>query len=192
MAAMICPTHGAQADGLRLCPEPNCFEFLTPEEPEPAPPQPVAGTCAEPGCGTSLLDDGRCPVHAISLSGEVSAQLTRVEARPDAPSAATPVALEFPFGAVGVGSEELRVGRSPDSGPLAARLGGYDNVSRHHARIWREGGELYVADLDSTNGTFVNDVEIPAYQPRRLRVGDIVRFGADLRATVRSSSRRGA
>src|SRR5687768_16140227 len=33
-----------------------------------------------------------------------------------------------------------------------------DSVSRRHAKIERRGGDAFLVDLDSTNGTFVNDV----------------------------------
>jgi two-component system, cell cycle response regulator len=51
-----------------------------------------------------------------------------------------------------------------------------DTVSRHHARIdFGSGGKYTVTDLDSTNGTFVNDVRVKS-QP--LRDGDYLRVGS--------------
>lgn len=56
-----------------------------------------------------------------------------------------------------------------------------DSVSRHHARIARSrDGHYTVADLGSTNGTYVNGIQID--RPRRLAPGDVVRVGeTDLR-----------
>src|SRR4051812_30819784 len=49
-------------------------------------------------------------------------------------------------------------------------------VSRRHARlIPTEGGGLAVEDLDSTNGTWVNDERVASR--RNLVDGDLVRFG---------------
>jgi pSer/pThr/pTyr-binding forkhead associated (FHA) protein len=56
------------------------------------------------------------------------------------------------------------------------RLGGDPEISRAHARIFREaGGALTIEDLGSANGTFVNDERIDA--PRTLELGDIIRVG---------------
>lgn len=55
-----------------------------------------------------------------------------------------------------------------------------DTISQMHARIDREGCFYYIEDLNSTNGTYVND-EMLAYRERRLlQVNDVVRF-ANLR-----------
>jgi hypothetical protein len=50
------------------------------------------------------------------------------------------------------------------------------NTSRHHARIHRAGSAFVLADLGSTNGTFVNGVRLGADQ--RLSDGDIVTIGS--------------
>jgi pSer/pThr/pTyr-binding forkhead associated (FHA) protein len=48
-------------------------------------------------------------------------------------------------------------------------------VSQQHARIFDRGGNWYVEDLGSTNGTFVNDQKLVA--PAMLTPGDKVRVG---------------
>ncbi len=48
-------------------------------------------------------------------------------------------------------------------------------ISRRHARILERGGSLWVEDLGSTNGTFVNDE--PVFAPRPLQDGDRIRVG---------------
>jgi pSer/pThr/pTyr-binding forkhead associated (FHA) protein len=87
---------------------------------------------------------------------------------------------------VEVGPDGLRVGRSADSGPLAARITETDhsNVSRLHAVLWRDGQRLYLRDVGSTNGTFVNGRRLPDRTPHELQVGDVVRFAASLSAIV--------
>src|SRR5205823_8726780 len=52
-------------------------------------------------------------------------------------------------------------------------------LSRRHARIFREGGSVYVADLESRNGTTVNRTRV-AKAPCRLRDGDEICFGGVL------------
>jgi hypothetical protein len=206
---MICPVHGCTYDG----DSPLCEihdEFLVPyePEPEPAPPpeprtEPVgqrgrSGTCAKPGCDTPLLDDGRCPVHMIdTLVTEVGAQrvaegLAGAGTRHDRTDTPGPVELQFPFGPAAVGDEPLPIGRSAEFSPLGAQLGRYDNVSRTHAVVWRDGVQVYIRDVDSTNGTFVNERKLPPETDHPLRIGDVVGFGADLRAVVQTPSDRPA
>lgn len=61
-----------------------------------------------------------------------------------------------------------------------------DDVSREHARVWREDGRWLIQDLDSTNGTRVISqdngqiVEVHS-SPIELRVGDTICLGASTR-----------
>lgn len=48
-------------------------------------------------------------------------------------------------------------------------------VSREHARIRREGRKLFLEDLNSTNGTFLNDQRV--LSPQMLRDGDQISVG---------------
>ncbi len=52
-----------------------------------------------------------------------------------------------------------------------------ERVSRYHAKIQTEDGDVILTDLDSTNGTRVNGATI---QIRRLRAGDQVSIGRTL------------
>ncbi|MBX0326388.1 zinc ribbon domain-containing protein [Oscillochloris sp. ZM17-4] len=45
-------------------------------------------------------------------------------------------------------------------------------VGRRHARIFLQGGQVLVEDLDSTNGTFLNAARVAPRQPQSLRAGD--------------------
>jgi pSer/pThr/pTyr-binding forkhead associated (FHA) protein len=51
-----------------------------------------------------------------------------------------------------------------------------DYASGRHARLTRHGGLLYVEDMGSTNGTFVNGRKTVGATP--LRPGDTVRIGS--------------
>ena len=66
--------------------------------------------------------------------------------------------------------KECTVGRSPDCDIVLEA----DGVSREHARFVMSGGRVVVEDLESRNGTFVNDEKI---ERRALRSGDHVRLG---------------
>lgn len=50
-------------------------------------------------------------------------------------------------------------------------------VSRVHAQFHLKEDRLYVTDLASTNGTFLANRKLPAYQPTVLRKGDELRLG---------------
>jgi pSer/pThr/pTyr-binding forkhead associated (FHA) protein len=64
------------------------------------------------------------------------------------------------------------IGREPS---LPLHLDEDTQVSRRHARVSVQGGQVLVEDLGSTNGTYVNDQPISA--PRTLNPGDKVRIG---------------
>ena len=66
----------------------------------------------------------------------------------------------------------IDVGREPS---LPLHLDEDTQVSRRHARISAQGGQVVVEDLGSTNGTYVNDQ--PISSPRSLNPGDKVRIG---------------
>lgn len=51
------------------------------------------------------------------------------------------------------------------------------SVSRVHARIVEIGGEHYLEDLNSTNGTYKNGLRLQPYEKRKLEEHDEIRFG---------------
>jgi len=67
--------------------------------------------------------------------------------------------------------EALELGREPDNDAMLPN----PKVSRHHARIRRDGERYELADLGSSNGTFVNGERIAA--PARLEDGDVILIG---------------
>lgn len=72
----------------------------------------------------------------------------------------------FPLG------EELTVGRGAG---CAVVLADDTFVSQVHARLFTRGGDVYVEDLGSTNGSLLNGETV--VEPVRLRRGDRVQFG---------------
>lgn len=50
------------------------------------------------------------------------------------------------------------------------------DVSRNHAKIFSSGSFLFIKDLDSTNGTFINTTRIQS--ETRLKSGDLIQFGS--------------
>lgn len=71
---------------------------------------------------------------------------------------------------VPIGSRPVSIGRSPDNDLPVDNLA----VSNHHARVYFEAGRLVVEDLDSLNGTFVNDLRV---ERATLHDGDSIWIG---------------
>jgi pSer/pThr/pTyr-binding forkhead associated (FHA) protein len=71
---------------------------------------------------------------------------------------------------VPIGTRPISIGRSPDNDIPVDNLA----VSTYHARVYYEGGRLVVEDLDSLNGTFVNDLRI---ERATLHDGDSIWIG---------------
>ncbi len=51
------------------------------------------------------------------------------------------------------------------------------SVSRMHARIIKQGTEIYLEDLNSTNGTFKNGLCLEPYEKRKLETEDEIKCG---------------
>ncbi|HLI65962.1 MAG TPA: TIR domain-containing protein [Caulobacteraceae bacterium] len=70
-----------------------------------------------------------------------------------------------------IGAAGVTIGRTP---PAEIVLGDSE-VSRAHCRVTVEGDDLMVADLGSTNGTFIDDVRL--HEPTALPVGSVLTVG---------------
>jgi diguanylate cyclase (GGDEF)-like protein len=69
---------------------------------------------------------------------------------------------------------ELVLGRDEGCGVVVP----LETVSRRHCRVVTRGGTAFLADLGSTNGTFLNDEPLAAREERELRSGDRIRVGS--------------
>lgn len=71
--------------------------------------------------------------------------------------------------------DEVTVGRAPGCG---VQLGDDSFTSQIHARVYRRDGKIWVEDLGSTNGTYVNARKVtapaPLHEGDRLKVGSTV------------------
>ena len=78
-------------------------------------------------------------------------------------------------------SVPLHIGRSPLSDLQLSD----PNVSSHHAMVWAESGTLWIRDLDSRNGTFLNGSAVRG--AIQARSGDRIRLGAGTELLLETS-----
>ena len=181
-AAMRCRAHGRLSG--ETCDIPGCFELVEPDVDSVSGP---AEPCSAPECGMAVP----CPLHQAETAPdaghrEVAAYLAAADrsAQHDTAPATSAVArLRFPWGPVAVDADAFTVGRDY-AAQCGAQIEGFTNVSRLHATITARDGGLFIEDQASTNGTTINGRRILKFQPRPLVDGDVVGFGAHLRAVV--------
>ena len=139
-------------------------------------------------CGSYLMAEGRKRTDPLSVE-EVDWMETEPSATcPLDDQATQPIVVrvsivdsgrqvEFPL------SKEINIGRLdattatfPDI-DLTTDGALEKGVSRRHAKITRKGSELYLEDLGSVNGTFVNGKRLTPYLPHTLSTDDEIRLG---------------
>lgn len=81
--------------------------------------------------------------------------------------------------AIPVGETPIHVGRAPGNELVVSDT----TVSGHHLMVWQESSSLWIKDLGSTNGTFLNERRIRSVQP--VRDGDRIRLGTSCILQVR-------
>ncbi len=77
------------------------------------------------------------------------------------------------LGTIPLTETPLTIGRATDNSLAIAD----PQSSSHHAEIRPIGQEYAIVDLNSTNGTFVNEQRLPPQVPRPLISGDTIRIG---------------
>ena len=71
-------------------------------------------------------------------------------------------------------TDSLSVGRGSDNDLVL----GSKQISRNHAQLSVLNGQLYVKDLESSNGTFINDERIAANESKQLSAEDTLGFAS--------------
>lgn len=72
----------------------------------------------------------------------------------------------------------LTIGRGPGNDWVIEDSAPTPTISRSHCVIEGDGTSFSLTDLGSTNGTFVNDRQVPAHSSVRISAGDRVRMGS--------------
>ena len=92
------------------------------------------------------------------------------------------VLLEAQFKLIGTGANEemlvvphigLRIGRGSDNDYILQA----NQISKRHLQFFWQNEMLFVEDLGSTNGTFVNERRLAEGTPYQINPGDVVRIG---------------
>jgi len=119
-----------------------------------------------------------CGAAEVQAEKVTEAREEPVEEPVAAPEEVEPIArlvlVSDPSIAFGIKPGANRLGRKPDS-DIPITSDGY--VSGVHCDILAENGNLYVTDLGSTNGTFVNGEKIAVGQKVPLKDGDEITVG---------------
>ncbi|EPQ50380.1 hypothetical protein GLOTRDRAFT_118337 [Gloeophyllum trabeum ATCC 11539] len=83
--------------------------------------------------------------------------------------------------------QRVKIGRQTNAKTVPAERNGYFDskvLSRQHAEVWEEGGKIYIKDVKSSNGTFINSERLSGEglesEPFELKTDDIVEFGIDI------------
>ncbi|PSC67603.1 DNA ligase 4 isoform A [Micractinium conductrix] len=144
-------------------------------------------TYRRPACGRILVAP---PPRSADLFSSPPAMLSAVH-----PSPATNVLLGQAFAAGG--GERVTLGRTEDNVVSALRLNSgalpsaqlaeklVNMVSRQHAVLRVDTGHLLLADLNTVNGTYVNDSRLEAGGTRVLQDDDMVSLGGPIILTLR-------
>lgn len=90
---------------------------------------------------------------------------------------ATGAALPLPSGTQAIVGRADPVSQFAPDVDLNAHGALEQGVGRRHARIFVQGGQAMVEDLDSTNGTVLNGRKLAPRQPEPLRDGDTLQLG---------------
>ncbi|HLK85804.1 MAG TPA: FHA domain-containing protein [Candidatus Binataceae bacterium] len=136
---------------------------------QPAPPPAARGAARAP-----VTARPAAPARTIAAPPPASsAPLGPNEARLSLVEAIDPVPAEY-----SLFKDEVSLGRGEDNDVVIPHA----SVSRAHARLMRRNGVFELTDLNSTNGTYVN--EQPVHGATRVSSGNQVRFG-DVRFVLR-------
>ncbi|KAG8932074.1 hypothetical protein FRC02_001704 [Tulasnella sp. 418] len=85
------------------------------------------------------------------------------------------------------GGQHVKIGRQTNAKTVPGERNGYFDskvLSRQHAEVWEEGGKIFIRDVKSSNGTFINGERLSQEgiesDPFELKTDDTVEFGIDI------------
>jgi pSer/pThr/pTyr-binding forkhead associated (FHA) protein len=147
--ARHCPECGfVVAEGANYCPKCGAFQGAA-EAPQ-----------EDTTTATYVIDDQTGELKPVDV-GDVAAQSGALVVR----SGGGRVGQSFPLT-----GEKMTIGRSPEAGVFLDDV----TVSREHATLVRRGGDWFLDDSGSLNGTYVNRQRVDSH---RLADGDELQIG---------------
>jgi len=188
--SVFCENCGGQLGQVAPVAAPIEPPTVQPLVPPVAPPSDVGELCSQCGfsnphgtlfCGSCGMQIGQAPitppleqvVEDVPPVMPPASQLTgRLEIQKSGSSIVIPPGLTEAF----IGREDPVSGIFPeiDLDPHGGHDGG---VGRKHARLFVQGPQVMIEDLDSVNGTLVNKQKLTPHQPLPVTEGAELRFG---------------
>ncbi|KAI8880447.1 SMAD/FHA domain-containing protein [Backusella circina FSU 941] len=84
-------------------------------------------------------------------------------------------------------NNKVKIGRQTSTKTIPTPLNGYFDskvLSRVHAELWQDRSKVFIKDLKSSNGTFLNGVRLSNENeesvPTEIKTGDTIEFGIDI------------
>ena len=147
------------------------------------------GKCGGPMAIQDMPSDVAVQPPAAPVTAPPAVSAMPVSVAPDLPSAATVIVrvsgetifICHPEGWRLEARDGDILGRT--AGQHAARLGAFSVISGRHAQITRQGAQWRIADLGSTNKTYVNGAKLEPHMPVHIKKNDVVML-ANITLTV--------
>ena len=139
-------------------------------------------------CGSYLQGGNQKETDPLAAAEVTWMEREETSEVPEEEEVASPVSLKLSIPDSGRDVElplakEVNIGRlDPASASfpdidLTSDGGLEKGVSRRHAKITRRGNEVFIEDLGSINGTFLNRKKLTPYLPQVLKSGDELQLG---------------
>ncbi|KAL1941564.1 hypothetical protein VTO73DRAFT_7003 [Trametes versicolor] len=84
-------------------------------------------------------------------------------------------------------NQRVKIGRQTNAKTVPQERNGYFDskvLSRQHAEVWEDSGKIFIKDVKSSNGTFINGERLSPEglesDPYELKSDDVVEFGIDI------------
>ncbi len=120
----------------------------------------------------AMRKDARLAANPVAVSGAASPHVPAAPSQGGVPRQMTVVDGPMTGSRMDLGNlTQITIGRAPDCEFIVTD----DFASGRHARLSKRGSEWYVEDLDSRNGTFVNEERLDV--PQRVVAGTDIKIG---------------